>query len=165
MAQKKKTTSTVHASPSAAAAHFAQEAKAALSAGQADGGTNAPAVDASAWKERIEADTAAVAAHDNALRTDPDTIMQAVKHCLGRWPEDVLIPLEHSYKVLQWMEVLSSCIADTLASESADSAIPKAKTLADIAKWIASETAGGYLDAEIEDMKDSIEAARAGGAA
>ncbi|MGY6273354.1 hypothetical protein ACXIUT_27110 [Achromobacter denitrificans] len=69
-----------------------------------------------AWKERIEADNAAITAHDDALRTDPDEVRRVVEHCFGRSPEHVVGTLHRAVEAFNWLGALFECIEEANAA-------------------------------------------------
>lgn len=72
-------------------------------------------MDVGAWKERIEADNAAITAHDDALRTDPDEVRRVVEHCFGRSPEHVVGTLHRAVEAFNWLGALFECIEEANA--------------------------------------------------
>lgn len=144
MAQKKKTTSTVHASPSAAAAHFAQEAKAALSAGQTAAG------------EDIQAAPSA---------PTPDEICRVVEHCFGHSPKHVVRTLHRAVEAFNWLGALFECIEEANADGDLSQSAPRIQALASLGAYITSDYQVSIIGEPADEMQDCIEAALGGNAA
>ena len=114
---------------------------------------------ADARKERSESDNAAIAAHDNARRTDPNEVCRTVELFFGRPLEHIVRPLRHAVEGFGYLCVLFQAIEEWNASNDINS-VYRIRNIARLGAKVAGEYEVVTIGEPADGMQACINAAR-----